>query len=125
MRVGEKTHSGQLGCRGSEPARSTAIAEGLPCHGKNLGDSPKGAADLRRNPGLFVGIFASLHGEDPQRVVRLNDDLVDSAELLVFFEKFELTLEAWELRSESEADCSGCVMYDLQLLFGELVVVDY
>ena len=57
--------------------------------------------------------------------MRLNDDLIDGAELLVFFEKLELTLEAGKLCPESEADCSCCVMYDLQLLFGELVVVDY
>ena len=50
--------------------------------------------------------------------MRLNDDLVDGAELLVFFEKLELTLNTGELCPESVADCSGSVMYDLQLLFG-------
>lgn len=29
-------HSGHLGCRGSEPAQSTAIAEGLPCYGCSI-----------------------------------------------------------------------------------------
>lgn len=143
--------SGQLGCRGSEPARSTTIAKGLPCYGriiqnfsdgrqapcgghcnrstnsataKNSGDSPEEAAD-GEIPALFVGIDASLYGEGAEGVVRLDDDLVDGAELLVFFEKFELTLEAGELCPECEADCLSGFVNEPQFFFGELVVVDY
>ena len=76
-------------------------------------------------PALFVGIDASLYGEGAEGVVRLDDDLVDGAELLVFFEKFELTLEARELCPECEADCLSGFVNEPQFFFGELVVVDY
>ena len=74
---------------------------------------------------LYVGVLASLYGEDTQGVVRLNDDLVDGAELLVFFEKFKLTLDTGELLSEDEVDAPCGFIEFFKFFFGELVVVDY
>ena len=71
-----------------------------------------------------VGIDAEFDVLLPNRVERLNDDLSDGAELLVFTEQFALFFAGRELDAKSEADGVSCIEDSFEFLECETVVVD-
>ena len=72
-----------------------------------------------------VGVDASRDVLRAEGVVRLNDNLIDDAEVQVFNQKGDLLFVARKLYAEGEVDFPCCIEDDLQLLFGKLVVVDF
>lgn len=72
-----------------------------------------------------VGVDASRDVLRAEGVVRLNDYLIDDAEMQVVNQESHLFAVARILRAEALVYCSRCIEYYLQLLFGKLVVVDF
>ena len=74
---------------------------------------------------LCVGIVFAPIGVGEDGVVRLDDDLVDAAEVQVFNQECDLLVVARKLLAEGEVDGSRGFDDDLQFLFSEFVVVDF
>lgn len=72
-----------------------------------------------------VGVDASRDVLRAEGVERLNDYLIDDAEVEVFNQKGDLLFVARKLNAEGEVDFPCSIEDDLQLLFGKLVVVDF
>ena len=72
-----------------------------------------------------VGVDASRDVFRAEGVERLNDYLIDDAEVEVFNQKDDLLFVARKLNAEGEVDFPRSIEDDLQLLFGKLVVVDF
>lgn len=72
-----------------------------------------------------VGVDASRDVFRAEGVLRLNDYLIDNAEMQVFNQKGQLFFVARKLSAESVVDCTRCVEDYLQFLFGELAVFDF
>ena len=69
-----------------------------------------------------LGVFTL--GALSESVMRLDDDLVNGAELLVLLEELHLTLVTGELLSEDEVESACAIVDAFEFRVGELIVVN-